>query len=251
MKSFIIIEHTGEKKGIAEGKTDFVPSFPGIYVDLDKTVDADHCDHYLGTAGLGCEYDLKDGQIKKMFLELLPYKVVEFIPEHVAGNIKKQLSREITTHQVISFKNATCFSPKKILLDAKFNLVQFFFSVPDAGQPLEPMIESLHYMKVSPNVVFGLTAKNELASITVSDFSKRIYYNELIMEGHIEGSTERFEHFLMLNRHFFDQKIDSIRYNVLVTNYLKKYNLLDKNEYPGKADVILINSLLNQKTGYK
>ena len=121
-----------------------MPTFPGIFIDLDKDVDGENCDHYLGITGLGCEYHLNDGQIKKMFLELLPFDLIEFVPESVVEVIKNQLGTEIVTHEVISFKNAQCFSPKKILLNDEFNLVQFFFSTLQMDKSLQSSIESLN-----------------------------------------------------------------------------------------------------------
>lgn len=247
MKSFIIVENVVEKSVPKQGNIDYVPAFPGIFIDLDKEVDGENCDHYLGITGLGCEYHLKDGQIKKMFLELLPYDLIEFVPENVAELIKNQLGGEITPHELVSFKNAKCFTPKKILLNEEFNLVQFFFSIPKVGKSLQWSIESLNYLKVSTNVAFGLTEKNELASIIVTDFAKRIYDNDLILESAIEGTTERFDNFVKLNQQFYDKKIGGADYEVLVANYLKKFNLSDEKSVNLTIEASVLNTLVKEK----
>jgi hypothetical protein len=247
MKSFIIVDNTSEKSVCKEGNIDFVPTFPGIFIDLDKDVDGENCDHYLGTTGLGCEYHLKDGQIKKMFLELLPFDLIEFVPENVVEVIKNQLGTEIVTHEVISFKNAQCFSPKKILLNDEFNLVQFFFSTLQMDKSLQSSIESLNYLKVSCNVAFGLTEKNELVSIIVTDFAKRIYDNDFIIESKIDGNSERFKNFIKLNQQFYDKNIDGIEFETRVVKYLKKYNVLNEQSCPLSNESYVLNTLMNAK----
>jgi hypothetical protein len=42
MKSFIIVDNTSEKSVCKEGNIDFVPTFPGIFIDLDKDVDGEN-----------------------------------------------------------------------------------------------------------------------------------------------------------------------------------------------------------------
>lgn len=247
MKSFIIVEKADKTVLAKEGNIDFVPAFPGIFIDLDKEVDNENCDHYLGITGLGCEYHLKDEQIKKMFLELLPFDLIEFVPESVVEVIKNHLEGEIRPHEVVSFKNAKCFTPKKILLNEEFNLIQFFFSVPKVSKSLEWTIESLNYLKVSTNVAFGLTEKNELASIIVTDFAKRIYDNDFILESAIEGSTVRFDNFVKLNQQFYDKKIGGTDYEVLVANYLKKFNLSDEKSVNLTIEASVLNTLVNEK----
>ncbi len=248
MKSFIIVENNIEKSADKQGYIDFVPAFPGIFIDLDKEVDNENCDHYLGTAGLGCEYHLKDGQIKKMFLEMLPYDLVDFVPENIVEIIKKQLEKVIVTHGVISFKiNAQCFGAKKIILNEAFNLIQFFFSTPIAGKTLQESIESLNYLKVSSNVVFGLTEKNELASIIVKDFAKRIYDNDFILESTIDGNSERFKKFVKLNQQFYDKNIDGKDFEALVSNYFKKYNLLNEKTIGIISEAEILNTLVMEK----
>jgi hypothetical protein len=251
MKSFVIVENTAEKGVCKEGNIDFVPAFPGIFIDLDKEVDGENCDHYLGTTGLGCEYHLKDGQIKKMFLELLPFDLVEFVPESVVEVIKKQLEKEIVPHEVVFFQNAKSFSPQKILLNEDFNLVQFFFSRPQIGESLQASIESLNYLKVSSNVAFGLTEKNELASIIVKDFAKRIYENDFILESTIDGNSERFKKFVKLNQQFYDKNIDGKDFEVLVKNYLKKHHLSDEKSLNFNIETEILNSLVNTKNWHQ
>lgn len=247
MKSFVIVENTNEKSVCKEGNIDFVPAFPGIFIDLDKEVDGENCDHYLGITGLGCEYHLKDGQIKKLFLDMNRFDLIEMMPEHVIGHIEKQFESETKTHELVSFKNARCFNAQKILLNEDFNLIQFIFFLPKIEKSLEGNNESLHFLKVSSAVAFGLTEKNELASIIVTNFAKRIYNNDIIFESIIDGSADRFDKFFKLNQQFYDKNIDGKEFETRVAKYLKKYNVLIEKSSPFTNEYFVLNTLVSGK----
>ena len=185
-----------------------------------------------------------------MFLELLPFEFVDFVPESIVEIIQNQLGGEIKSHEVVSFENAQCFSPKKILLNEKFSVVQFFFSIPEAGRSLQWCIESLNYLRVSPRVTFGLTEKNELASIIVTDFAKRIYYNDFIMEGNIDGNEKRFNNFVVLNQQFFDKNMSGNDYEAHVTRYLKKFNPLEDKSIYSITEASVLTAFVSKKKWY-
>lgn len=249
MKSFRVLEYASENGRLPEEIVTYFPAFPGIFIDLNREVDVNDCDHYLGVTGLGCEYYLKNGQFSKLFLDSSYTYPLELMTDLLEEVIRNRMNGAMTGHQITSYKNARCFNPEKILVNEDFNLIQFFFSQPKKGESLEEQIESLIDLKISRSVTLGITNRNELVSITVADFAKRIEHNGILLEKEIDGNPDRFDCLVQLIQRSLDPDIRREEFKKLATNYVKKFKLSEAGRNPSSTDRDLLACLELERWG--
>jgi len=249
MKSFIRLKNTNTQIN-SDSKVDYFPSFPGIFCDLDTQIESDDCDVFLGTTGLGSEFYLKDHSISKIFVELLPYNLIDFYRESHYLQFPER-SNKIESHNVDSFDQISSIFPTKILIEKKINRATIFFCSFESETTAQELINSMSFFKATDFLEFGINKQNgQLCSLVISNFLQNIFYNEIQLSKKILGN-ERHDSLIDLCFDFFDTQEASIKFANKVDIHNSKFEKTHITSAISEIEKKVLIGLVNQKKWLK
>ncbi len=206
----------------------YLPSFFGVFVDLDKSIEADNADLILGHTGLGCEFYFKKNNLFKMYLEFLPYNCVKILDKDLVGLVDKAVNNKKINKQIQlnDFINGA-FHPLSIWLSYSFDSVILFFeevSDEDEAAVLDRVFRNNEFFSDAKDVVFGINSNTEhLNCIIIRGFEKNFLYKNVEISKDNLGE-ERMKLLQKISLKFFKStNIEDF------DNEVEKYHSLYKN----------------------
>ncbi|MFT6921985.1 MAG: hypothetical protein ACJA1C_000983 [Crocinitomicaceae bacterium] len=258
MKPFLVLE---EITSISFSKTsqttlEYVPSFPGIYIDLDTSVIPDDCDHFLGETGLGSEFYLKNDRISKMFIELLPYQSVEIMDGKFNNFINETVLSDTTICElkVSALKKNNHFPtgicPSKIWIDLDLDSAFIAFEHYELDPKIKTVktLRDVEFVAIDDNVTLGFNPKtNGLSAAFVKDFTNVFEHNGIDLT---KEKTDKYRIASLKNISYrFFKEQNSKSYSDLIKHHKSSFRtqIIDK-ELKVAEDKIL-QSLQNDHEG--
>ena len=230
-------------------KIEFVPLFPGIFIDFDTDTSIDECDKIIGETGLSSEFFFKKNKLSKIFVEFPSNDVINHLSKNEALDLLDHLEKydDLKTIFALDYPNSIKRNPQidNTIISNDLSFSIFFFDTFQEEMFQESTIqENFEIFKLNPQVSIGIDSETgELYMILIKNYLDNFWIQDLTISKENIGEL-RMNSLIKLAKKSFDTGIDKEKFAILVDSHNSQTNLKKNDASITKAEQLILNSFL-------